>query len=99
LANRHLGFEKPNIPNSKGFDHFKGFLGDMMDDYYTHRREGINWMRENEKEIDPKGHATDLFTDWAMKYVVEKSKSKSPYFLYLDLQCSPFSDSTACGVS
>ena len=79
----HLGFEKPNIPNSKGFDHFKGFLGDMMDDYYTHRREGINWMRENEREIDPKGHATDLFTAWAMEYVLEKSKSRAPYFLYL----------------
>jgi len=79
----HLGFDKPNIPNSKGFDQFKGFLGDMMDDYYTHRREGINWMRENEKEIDPKGHATDLFTDWAIDYVVEKNKSTAPYFLYL----------------
>lgn len=79
----HLGFEKPNIPNSKGFDHFKGFLGDMMDDYYTHRRDGVNWMRSNEKEIDPKGHATDLFTAWAMDYVVEKSKSTSPFFLYL----------------
>jgi arylsulfatase A-like enzyme len=79
----HLGFEKPNIPNSKGFDKFKGFLGDMMDDYYTHRRDGINWMRENEKEIDPKGHATDLFTDWAIDYVIEKNKSTSPFFLYL----------------
>jgi arylsulfatase A-like enzyme len=79
----HLGFNKPNIPNSKGFDRFKGFLGDMMDDYYTHRRDGVNWMRENEKEIDPKGHATDLFTSWAMDYVVEKSKSTSPFFLYL----------------
>jgi arylsulfatase A-like enzyme len=79
----HLGFKKPNIPNSKGFDHFKGFLGDMMDDYYTHRRDGINWMRQDEKEIDPKGHATDLFTAWAIDYVVEKSKSTSPYFLYL----------------
>jgi arylsulfatase A-like enzyme len=79
----HLGFDKPNIPNSRGFDQFKGFLGDMMDDYYTHRREGINWMRENEKEIDPKGHATDLFTDWAIDYVVEKNKSTAPYFLYL----------------
>ena len=79
----HLGFEKPNIPNHKGFDHFKGFLGDMMDDYYTHRRDGVNWMRKDEKEIDPKGHATDLFTDWAIDYVVEKNKSTSPYFLYL----------------
>jgi hypothetical protein len=23
----------------------QGFWGDMMDDYYTHRRQGVNWMR------------------------------------------------------
>ncbi len=34
----HLGLETPNTPNERGFDHFHGFLGDMMDDYYSHRR-------------------------------------------------------------
>jgi len=36
----HLGLESPNTPNERGFDHFHGFLGDMMDDYYDHRRHG-----------------------------------------------------------
>jgi arylsulfatase A-like enzyme len=58
----HLGLESPNTPNVRGFDHFHGYLGDMMDDYYNHRRHGINYMRLNNKEIDPKGHATDLFS-------------------------------------
>jgi arylsulfatase A-like enzyme len=79
----HLGLESPNIPNVRGFDHFHGYLGDMMDDYYNHRRHGINYMRLNEKEIDPKGHATDLFTQWAIDYVKERSVSKQPFFLYL----------------
>lgn len=79
----HLGFEKPNLPNEKGFDLFKGFLGDMMDDYYTHLRGGVNWMRENEKEIEPVGHATDIFTEWAEEYFQERRKSKTPFFLYL----------------
>ena len=34
----HLGLESPNTPNERGFDFFHGFLGDMMDDYYHHRR-------------------------------------------------------------
>lgn len=34
----HLGLETPNTPNARGFDFFKGFLGDMMDDHYTHLR-------------------------------------------------------------
>lgn len=65
----HLGLEKPDHPNDRGFDHFHGWLGDMMDDYLTHRRHGINYLRLDEQEIDPQGHATDLFTDWAIDFI------------------------------
>ncbi len=61
----HLGLESPNTPTERGFDHFHGFLGDMMDDYYTHLRHGNNYMRHGQTQIDPEGHATDLFSDWA----------------------------------
>jgi len=79
----HLGLASPNRPNERGFDHFHGFLGDMMDDYYTHRRHGFNYMRLNDKQIDPEGHATDLFTQWAIDYVRERARQKQPFFLYL----------------
>jgi arylsulfatase A-like enzyme len=79
----HLGYNAPDLPNNRGFDYFKGFVGDMMDDYYTHKRNGINWMRENENEINPKGHATELFTNWTLDYLNEKSKTKQPFFLFL----------------
>jgi arylsulfatase A-like enzyme len=79
----HLGLESPNTPNERGFDHFHGFLGDMMDDYFDHRRGGVNWMRLNDKEINPAGHATDLFTEWGIDYLKERAKSNQPFFLYL----------------
>lgn len=79
----HLGLESENSPNARGFDYFKGFLGDMMDDYWDHRRGGINWMRHNEEEIDPEGHATDLFTEWTVDYLNERKKIEKPFFLYL----------------
>lgn len=79
----HLGLKSPNIPNERGFDHFHGWLGDMMDDYWSHRRHGINYMRLNKKTIDPKGHATDLFTDWSVQYINEQAESEQPFFLYL----------------
>jgi arylsulfatase A-like enzyme len=79
----HLGLEPPNTPTERGFDYFKGFLGDMMDDYYTHRRHGINYMRRNGHVIDPEGHATTLFTDWATNYINGRSTSSAPFFLYL----------------
>lgn len=79
----HLGLEAPNTPNEKGFDYFKGFLGDMMDDYYTHLRWNNNYMRMNDQLIDPEGHATDLFSDWAIDYLNQQKDRHQPFFLYL----------------
>lgn len=79
----NLGLETPNLPNERGFDFFHGFLSDMMDDYWNHLREGINYMRLNKMEINPQGHATDIFSDWAVDYIKEKTKEKEPFFLYL----------------
>ena len=79
----HLGLESPNTPNDRGFDYFHGFLDDMMDDYFTHLRNGKNFMRENRQVIDPRGHATDLFTDWACDYLRQRAKAGGNFFLYL----------------
>ena len=79
----HLGLESPNTPIEKGFDLFRGFLGDMMDDYYNHLRHGNNYMRYNQQMIDPQGHATDIFTDWSVAYINEQKGKKEPFFLYL----------------
>lgn len=86
----HLGFEKPNIPNHRGFDFFHGFLGDMMDDYWTHLRGGKNWMRRNEEVIDPEGHATDLFSDWSVEFITQQAKHDNPFFLYLPYNAPHF---------
>lgn len=80
----HLGLESPNTPNERGFDFFHGFLGDMMDSYTTHLRHGNNYLRRNAEVIEAKGHATDLFSEWAGDYLRERAKLKDqPFFLYL----------------
>ncbi len=79
----HLGLESPNLPNERGFDLFQGFLGDMMDDYYTHLRHGDNYMYRNQKQIAPRGHATELFTQWAVDYIREQAAKEDPFFLFL----------------
>ncbi len=79
----HLGLDSPNTPNERGFDEFKGWLGDMMDDYWSHRRHGINYMRHNQETIDPEGHATDLFTQWSVEYIQQQAEQTQPFFLYL----------------
>ena len=82
----HLGTTSPCLPNERGFDLFDGFLGDMMDDYWTHLRHGINFMRHNLEVVEPKGHATDVFTEAACRYLKERAEEKNratPFFLYL----------------
>ncbi len=79
----HLGIGSPNTPTERGFDLFEGFLGDMMDDYWTHRRHRLNLMRHNQEVIDPQGHATDVFTGWACQYLEERAKAGGPFLLYL----------------
>ncbi len=79
----HLGLESPNTPVERGFDYFHGWLGDMMDDYWKHRRHDINYMRLNGQVIDPEGHATDLFTEWSVDYIKSQADDNRPFFLYL----------------
>ncbi len=80
----HLGYARPNLPNQRGFDYFHGFLGDMMDDYWTHLRGDKNWMRLNRETITPTGHATEIFSKWAIEYLREKALDPNkPFFLYL----------------
>lgn len=79
----HLGLTEEHWPNNRGFDYFRGWLGDMMDDYYLHERHGINYMRFNDEKVDPAGHATDLFTEWACEYLEEQKDADNPFFLFL----------------
>ena len=79
----HLGLQPENHPCKRGFDHFHGFLGDMMDDYYTHLRHDINYMRHGFETTDPRGHATDLFTEWSTEFIRAQTQSSDPFFLYL----------------
>jgi arylsulfatase A-like enzyme len=86
----NLGLESPNTPNERGFDFFHGFLGDMMESYTSHLRHGINYMRLNGDVIEPEGHATDLFANWAIDYVKERADDHRPFFLYLAFNAPHF---------
>ncbi|HUE17644.1 MAG TPA: sulfatase-like hydrolase/transferase [Planctomycetaceae bacterium] len=79
----HLGLRPPNVPTERGFELFRGFLGDMMDDYQTHLRHGINYMRHNTETIAPTGHATDLFTEWGIDFLRARRHEQGPFFLLL----------------
>ncbi|WP_221033177.1 sulfatase family protein [Actomonas aquatica] len=82
----NLGLTPGQLPNDRGFDHFHGFLDDMMDSYTTHLRRGVNFMRLNREEVRPEGHATAVFSDWAIDYFEDRAAPAhrdEPFFLYL----------------
>ncbi len=79
----HLGLAAEDHPLARGFGHFHGFLGDMMDDYFTHLRHENNYMRLGWSEINPAGHATTLFANWTKQAVDQLTTKREPYFLYL----------------
>lgn len=79
----HVGLRPENHPLRRGFDRFDGFLGGMMDDYFNHRRFAVNYVRRGFEEVDPPGHATDIFTRWAVSYIAERAATDQPSFLHL----------------
>ena len=79
----HLGLDSPNLPSERGFDLFRGFLCDMIDDYWKKTRHGINYMRDNDQPVDVPGHATDVFTQWAVDYIASQAQNAKPWFLFL----------------
>ena len=77
----HLGSLEGERPNDRGFDEFHGFLGGAHPYWITGSRSKIMHNREH----DPlaKGHATELFTQWAEDFIRENAGKESPFFCYL----------------
>ena len=77
----HLGSLEGELPNDRGFDEFHGFLGGAHPYWITGSRSKIMHNREH----DPlaKGHATELFTQWAEDFIRENAGKESPFFCYL----------------
>jgi arylsulfatase A-like enzyme len=77
----HMGSLEGEVPNDRGFDEFRGFLAGAHPYWITERRSKI--MRNREPDLSSKGHATELFTQWAEKFIRENAAKDAPFFCYL----------------
>jgi arylsulfatase A-like enzyme len=77
----HLGALDGEVPNDRGFDEFRGFLGGAHSYWITEGRSRI--MHNREPDRTSKGHATELFTGWAEKFIRENAAKDDPFFCYL----------------
>ena len=79
----HLGLRLENSPLHYGFDYAYGYLHGQIDQYSHRYKNGDrSWYRMN-KFIDEKGHATDLITKEAKKYIVELRDKSKPFFIHI----------------
>jgi arylsulfatase A-like enzyme len=76
----HLGLRPEVGPRRYGFDQTYGYFHGQIDQY-THRyKNGDRTWHRNDEFVDEKGHATDLITDEAVRFV---SKVRNPFFLWV----------------
>jgi len=79
----HLGETTPNLPTENGFEEFRGFTGPMVKDSFTHAQQKgtAKGLWHNTEPLAVGGHATDIFTGWAVDYVRSFAESDKPFFL------------------
>ena len=75
----HMGSLEGEVPNDRGFDEFRGFLAGAHPYWVTAKSK----MLHNRKPDRSKGHATELFTQWAEKFIRTSAGTDKPFFCYL----------------
>ena len=79
----HLGLTPQSGPNHYGFDYSYGYLHGQIDQYSHRYKNGDRSWHRNGNFIEEKGHATDLITIEAIRYLTEKRNTAKPFFLYI----------------
>ena len=77
----HMGALLGEVPNDRGFDQFRGFLKGSHPYWITEKRS--NLMHNREPNRTSKGHATELFTGWAEKFIRDNATNDAPFVCYL----------------
>ncbi|MCB9260489.1 MAG: arylsulfatase [Ignavibacteriales bacterium] len=79
----HLGLRLENGPKYYGFDYTYGYLHGQIDQYTHKYKNGDRTWHRNGEFIEEEGHATDLITKEAIKYISEIRDKEKPFLLYV----------------
>ena len=75
----HLGYERPDRPNNRGFDEFYGFLGGA----HPYTPTPAQTLMHNGQPYHEDGHLTDYFTEKALSFIRDCADKKAPFFCYV----------------
>jgi arylsulfatase A-like enzyme len=82
----HVGDDKDQWPNQRGFDKFFGFIGGASNYYEIGMGDAsqVQLVKNNEPYIlAPGKYLTEEITNNALGFLTEQDKEKKPFFLYL----------------
>jgi arylsulfatase A-like enzyme len=77
----HLSLTKEMGPTKYGFQTSYGYLHGQIDPYTHHYKFGDQTWHRNDELMEEEGHATDLITADAIRFV--ESAGNQPFFLYV----------------
>jgi len=77
----HLALTKDLGPTKYGFQTSYGYLHGQIDPYTHEYKLGDRTWHRNDELLEEEGHATDLITDEAIRFIGENRES--PFFLYV----------------
>jgi len=84
----HVGYEFDVVPWKRGFDRSLAVVGPGIGFYHMDgpvKRLALNgtWLANDDPLLPRDWYTTDLFTDYALKFIDEAQAEKKPFFLYL----------------
>ncbi|MEA3477625.1 MAG: sulfatase-like hydrolase/transferase [Bacteroidota bacterium] len=79
----HLGTVPEGRPMNYGFNSSYGYLRGQIDPYTHLYKDGNKTWHKNDTLKDEEGHATDLITDEAIRFIKKPRENNIPFFLYV----------------
>ncbi len=79
----HLGLKPEDGPKQFGFDHSYGYFHGQIDPYTHLYKWGDKTWHRDDQYLEEEGHATDLITDEAVRFIERHRQEANPFFLYV----------------
>jgi arylsulfatase B len=86
----HLGLKPEDGPKQFGFDYTYGYFHGQLDPRTHLYKWGDKTWHRNDQYLNEEGHATDLITNEAIKYISDIRSKEKPFFLYVPYSAPHF---------
>ena len=86
----HLGLRPDVGPRQYGFDYSYGYFHGQLDQFTHIYKNGDRTWHRNDQLVDEEGHATELITQEAIRFIKTLRDRTKPFFLYVPFSVPHF---------